>query len=67
MRYLKLIWQLFVITSALYLIRPCEAFIKAFVRAYKEFKWEFKDVWARDGWSSLNLYGKAFIIFKEKK
>lgn len=67
MKYLKFLWQVFVITICLYIVRPAEAFYKAMVYGARSFCWEFKDIYNREGWGSMDLYGLALKNLKEAK
>ena len=67
MRYITLIWYLFIITIALYIVRPTEAFYRATIQACEAFAWEFKRIWDKEGWEALDLYRKAFDKFTDGK
>lgn len=64
MKYIKLAWHIFVITVAMYIIRPIEAFLKSCYAACVAFKYRFIDLWDKQGWSSLELYKQAWERFK---
>lgn len=64
MRYVTLVWHLFIITVALYIVRPIEAFYMATICACKAFVDKFVRVWAKEGWKALDLYNEAFNKFK---
>lgn len=70
MRHLKLVYQFFVITLVLYLLRPIEATICAIWKGSKSFwssaKYEFKDrMWTGSGWTAKELYKTAIEYWKE--
>ena len=65
MRYITLVWHLFIITVALYIVRPVEAFYMATICACKAFVDKFVRVLlVKDGWKALGLYREAFNKFK---
>ena len=62
MKYLEFIYHILVITIVLYMIRPTEAFCKAFYSALLTFLDKFDSVWDKAGWSALELYKRAWLV-----
>lgn len=62
MKYLKFIYHILVITIVLYMVRPTEALCTALYSALLSFLNKFDSVWSKEGWSSLELYKRAWLV-----
>lgn len=72
MRHLRLIFELFVITFVMYVIRPIEAFVVGTYKGIVDGGKTFWDTWKYKMWYTSNLTPKDFYktsihVWKEKK